>query len=588
MVKQDAKDMSARAQLLLRVDREKGHVQSKRKSDFLIGTHDWTKLAIKVEIREDDVVALRLGLTASGETETYFDDIKVTVLETGQELPVKDFGAEGATFYPKASEGWYFPVSVEQAGYIPEVSQKHAYEGLSSFLIKSNREGFVDLSQPGEKFKFTTRSGTAMSFPTALYADIEEYKTHPAASEDKSDFYTLRPKGYLHDAEDFYSRLAILTDLYAYLKHFGEDLYMYSNLDSYYKSALEKINEKMTREEFERVLADLTNKFKAPNLNIFKTEGRMKLYSLPFRTVITDEGTLMISQSIDSIQIPVGSKITEVEGKKINEFLYPGNSPFSNFLNDKKFGEYRVGFEGSNAEITIETPGGEKKKLDLKRDTHLQDILESRPPIFHAFNDSTVYIDLTAITDKLLMENKAMLEKYKHIIFDCRGKIDVSPHAFGLFIEEPVVGFSWAFSEYTDPYNRKLNTRNYTMNIKGYNALPGKELYVLIDHRTVGLASEFAMTAKLHGLATIIGRSAQVSAEETIYYALPGDYNLSFTPGAARLPNSENALIQTIEPDIRVNFAETNATRPVPIIESVLKTIQSNIIYPKTDYKKAR
>ncbi|OYT15237.1 MAG: hypothetical protein B7C24_14100, partial [Bacteroidetes bacterium 4572_77] len=149
MAKQNAKDVSARTQLWIRVDRDKGYVQSKRKTDYMFGNTDWQELKVRVAIREDDVVAVRVGLVTMGEVEAYFDEVKVSIVETGENIPVKDYSAENAKFYPQPELGWYYPSSVLESGYTPEITNQVTYKGRHAFSIKSDEDKHVKYPQPG-------------------------------------------------------------------------------------------------------------------------------------------------------------------------------------------------------------------------------------------------------------------------------------------------------------------------------------------------------------------------------------------------------------------------------------------------------
>ncbi len=581
--KQKAYDISGATQLWVRIDRDSGYVQSKRKSEIIRGTADWTEHKIQVKVREKDVDAVRIGLMAIGEVDAYYDDIHVKIVETNEEIPVKDFSAEGAIFHPKAGFGWYYPTSVLEAGYIPEITTDESFKGTTSLSLKANEDQRIRFSQPGEYATYKSPRGYEVQIPLALWGKTvnDKPQTIPPSNE-KMDFSIYaterRPAGYYLTAEDAVSRIAILTDLYIYFKNFGIDLNAEAldNLENMYMTYLQRVNLEINQDEFDELLNEFVAEFKRPNIFVYEGWDNSKYYTFPFRTKFTDNRELMVNITYDSTLVVEGTEIIKINGKKVSELFNNPNEPYYNFLNTKKFSTYRIGDKDTEIEFEFKYPNGQTETKIVKRSHELGQIQETRPRIVHPLADSILYIDVTVWTDKELMDNRKMLKNYKHIIFDCRGRIHINPLAIGMFVDKQLKGIDWAFAEYTAPGNKWNSYNDFPAIIKGHNHVPNRKLYFIVDERSVGFSNDLIKLVQFHKIGTVYGRKAPASQYESLYYSLPGSYTLSFTPGKATLPDGSDALAKPIIPDVEIPFDKQTASSAVPFLTKILSDIQES------------
>ncbi len=578
MMKLEPADVSCFAQLWLRVDREGGFVQSKRMTDPLINSSGWVKQSIKVELGAD-VIALRLGLVLSGEGKAYFDDVKVQVIETGEYLTVNNADFETAAF-GKPTETWNFPLSVKTVGYESEFVDNGASSGTRALLLQTVEDERIRLSQPGDIYTYTSQQGFTAKFPLCVYVDSNG--TLPKAQVKMN--YIDRPKGSLINGEDRLGRLAVLTDMYAFAKHFAEYLPNYKSLDSLYFAYANEFSNTMTEEQFELRINDFLANFNEPNDFSWKGWTNSK-YTLPFRVTIADDGKIFVTQTIDSVNVAQGFEILAVNGKKTSEIIKSQKNGFDLIKNSRDALDFRIGAKDSEVDITFRDLNGKEKKMLLKRDTRMIDLQETRPPIIYEFDSTTIYVDLAAYNDKELAKYTEAFKKITNFIFDCRGTSAVTPHYLSNFVKDTLPTLNWQFPYFSKPFNLDKEYLKLGSTIKGTNALEGKNLYFLVNEKTIGLSSDLITMVKKYKIGKIVGRAFKPSRPETVYYNLPGDYAMSFAPGDAFWSDGTSGFAEDIQPDIIVKFNKETVLNELPYINEVLTDIQNVQKIKKTKTK---
>ncbi len=569
MMKVEPADVSCFAQLWLRVDREGGYVQSKRMTDPLKNSNGWIKQSIKVELGAD-VTTLRLGLVLVGEGNSYFDDVKVQVVETGEYLKIDNADFETNAF-GKPAETWNFPPSVKSLGYQAEFTDKTASSGTNSLLLKTAEEIRIHFAQPGDIYTYTSKQGFNAKFPLCVYVDSTG--TLPKANTKLN--YTYRPFGSLISGEDRVGRLAVLTDMYAFIKNFGENLTEYQSIDSLYIAYANEFSNSMSEDKFENRLNDFLAVFKEPN-NFMWRGWASSRYTLPFRLILSDDGKIFVTQTLDSTKIANGFEIVEVNGKKVAENLANKKSGFDLMKNSREAFAFRVGKQNSEVNITFRNLNGKEQKMLVKRDIRLSDLQETRPPIMYAFDSTTTYVDLAAYNDKELAKFTEGFKKTTNFIFDCRGTSGVTPHYLSNFTDKTLPALNWQFAYFAKPFNPAKDYNRLGSTVKGTKALEGKKLYFLVNEKTIGLASDFVSFAKEHNLGKLVGRTFKPSRPETVYYNLPGNYSMSFAPGEAFWDNGESAFAKEIQPDLPVKINKETVSNPLPYFNEVFTDIDKN------------
>ena len=413
-----------------------------------------------------------------------------------------------------------------------------------------------------------------------LYGYFNEDSVLVSVPETKtlaSDIYTSieRPKGYLPTGDDVISRITILSDIYIYLLHFGETIRNYDDLDKLYLSYLDKVNSNINEDQFEVILDDFMNEFRQGKMFVFNGWENESFYTFPFRMIITDDNRVFVNQTRDSSIVIEGEEILEINEKKVSDIFIESDEAYFDNLNHKILGKYRIGNKGTVIAFKVKNQEGKKREITVSRDYEAIQVQETRPPVMVYLNDSTAYIDITALSDKDLMDNKANFEKFKHIILDCRGKVLVNPLVFSIFTDKTLEGVTWIFPDYTSPYNQLGNNKKYTSILKGHNYLPNKKLYLLVNTTSSGFATPLVRLAQYYDLAKVYGRKAPASQFETIYYALPGKFSMSFTPGKGLMPDGSNICDDELIPDVLIPYDENTARNYLPILGKVLSDIEA-------------
>lgn len=568
MLKMEQADVSGYAQLWLRVDREGGYVQSKRMTDP-ITENKWVKQTIKVKLG-DDITNLRLGLVLFGEGKAYFDNVSVKIVETGEELAVNNPDFENGGF-GKPNDTWNFAPSVKSSGYESEFVIDQFYSGKQALMLKTMDEYRIHLSQPGDYCTFKSPQGYYAKFPLCL--NVDSIGTLPHAT--KKITYDYKPMGSPIDVNDRLGRLAVLTDLYAFLKNFALYTQEYKQLDSLYKQYLSEFSSnQIKQDEFDNRLNDFIGIFKEPS-NLVWEGWKSSKYSLPFRCFVGDDNKVYVSQSQDSTYVVEGCEIISVDGKKLSDIIKNKNNSFDLMQNSKRALQFRVGDKGSTVEVEYKDPKNQIKKSIMKRDVKLIDIQETRPPIVYAFDSLTVYFDLAAFTDKELARYNESLKKIDNIIFDCRGNSGVSPHYFASFLSKNLSALSWKIPYYGAPFNPANDFNRLGSTVKATNILENKNVYFLVNEKTIGLSSDVILFAMKYKLGKIVGRKFKASRPETVYYNLPGTYCLSFAPGDAFWEDGKSIFNDEIIPDILVKINSETVREQLPYINEALLDIQN-------------
>lgn len=364
-----------------------------------------------------------------------------------------------------------------------------------------------------------------------------------------------KPIDFVPTAADRHSRIALVIDLWNYLAHFASSDGDRPKMLQLLRRSIARVAEQADSLELEKCLNELLISINDNNALIEIYNPSLTKY-LPILLKDMD-GKLIVAKSHSSSSLLAGDEITEIEGKpaaevlsQIEQFIAVPNPTYRRIIAINKL---LKGAPDSKVEIVARRNGKQIKVVET-RSLLAGELIEERPERYEIFGDSTIYCDLTRTTDKELNEIAKFMEKYPCLIFDLRGKSQVSEYFLGLLASTAVEAFPIVTTTNTEPFGRSRNSYSIYTNIKPYKRLANKQIIFLCDERSVGLSEAILAMARHNKLGTIVGRPTSGSAGEICSIALPCGYFLTATTAKVFSPDGDEISGRPITPDVAVDY----------------------------------
>ncbi|GEM_PF-2613592 len=438
---------------------------------------------------------------------------------------------------------WELLEASARAGY--QFSIEHSF--LKLFSTNHNK-----IIIPKNTFSITLQNSIEYAQPLIL--NIDSVANSNYSINFRSQLQT-KPIDFVPTAADRHSRIALVIDLWNYLAHFASTENERSKMLNLLRSSIARVAEQSDSLELEKCLNELLLPINDNNALIEKYNPSVTKF-LPVLLKYID-GKLIVAKNHMSSVLLAGDEITEIQGKpatevlsQIEQFITVPNPAYRRIIAINKL---LKGVPDSKVEITALRNGKPIKAIET-RSLLAGELFEERPERYEIFGDSTIYCDLTRTTDKELNEIAKFMEKYPCLIFDLRGKSQVSEYFLGLLAESAVQSFPIVTTTNTEPFGRSRNSYTIYTNIKPYKRLANKQVIFLCDERSVGLSETILAIAKHNKLGTIVGRPTSGSAGEICTIALPCQYYLTATAAKVFSPDGEEISGRPITPDISVDY----------------------------------
>ncbi|MEJ5244206.1 MAG: S41 family peptidase [Bacteroidota bacterium] len=534
-----AENSSAFGNILVRFEDENNRIISFTSFEPpFVKSPDQNTYSLKTKV-PDNTKFIRLAANLDGEGSFSVRKIELKIYAKTLNNPrriIIDFESEPLV-------NWNLLDESARAGY--QFSAENGF--LKLFSTQHNK-----ILRPNNTYSLTLQNSVEYSQPLVLNIDSV------ANANYNVNFRTrllTKPADFVPATADRHSRIALVIDLWNYLVHFAAPENDRPKMLNLLRSAIAKVAAQSDSLELEKSLNELLASIKDNNALIEKYSPGLSKY-LPFLLKYFD-GKLIVAKNHKSSALQPGDEITEIEGipasqalEQTEQFIAVPNPAFRKIIAINKLTK---GAPDSKVQITA-LRNGKPVKVVETRSLLAGELIEERPERYEIFGDSTIYCDLTRTTDKELNEIAKFMEKFPCLIFDLRGKSQVSEYFLGLLADNAVQSFPIVTSTNTEPFGRSRNSYSIYTNIKPYRRLANKQIFFLCDERSVGLSEAILAIARHNKLGTIIGRPTSGSAGEICSIALPCGYYLTATTAKVVSPDGGEISGSPISPDITVNY----------------------------------
>ncbi|MCD8179321.1 MAG: S41 family peptidase [Tannerellaceae bacterium] len=338
------------------------------------------------------------------------------------------------------------------------------------------------------------------------------------------------------------------------------------NIDSLYRVYLPKIESVETNYEYYRTLSEFMANFKEAHTRIYtdnRPDAAISLNAINFGdTVVIDNVPEYI---VD--KIPLKSQIIKINDIPVLQYIQDSVAPYisagtAQWKFDKSVIELFYGKPLSIVKITLKTPEGEEREIEMTRDFDYNKkeevmVKNAVPPIEIQILDGNIgYIKLSSFIyphintiNEVFINFLPQLKECKGLIIDLRGNRGGTDQAWGNIANHLLVQ-----KEYSIPGNwySKIHVPSFRMwgmnypNFKDFyegtamreiNHQPlqntvedslklTQPLIVISGQHVASAAEDFLVLMKESGRATILGSSSVGCIGEPIFLPLPGDYSV--------------------------------------------------------------
>lgn len=541
---------ATKAQLWLRGDREENRIAFMLQSDSKINKEgEWITHEINAEIPEDGTV-LRIGLVLYGDGIAYFDNVR---FRSGE----KEFDVKNYSFEIKGNKGavpsWRIPETVYQAGYLVDISDENKTLGDNSLKIYTETENSIIAPVPGEIYSEKIFDDLYFAVPICLWAD--SITTYPIPDK-KVQFNKIRTD-FILNADDLSSRLAISIMAWARLSQFNINDFSQNTLDSLLISTLKKSAVNKGKNEFLITMNEMLAITNDPLSGVWYNFDE-EIFVLPLLWKVIDNKLIITKTFNAETNIKTGDEVLTIDGLPAMDYINLTKKRISkksgHLAMSKALGLIRTGSYNSEVFLKVLHKDNSEEEIPLKRNIHAFDAVEERPQKLFLLEKGTYYVDITRTSSKEFKDMIPVLQGAENIVFDARGKAEISIHFLGFLREEPFPGAKWQVKVHTKPYHGNQNKNIVSGNIGLEGLLKDKKVVFLADERSSGYSEPILATVKHNKLGTIIGRQTEGSYGETIQWILPGFYIMNIPIIQSFMPDGIPIGGNGVKPDVQVDY----------------------------------
>jgi C-terminal processing protease CtpA/Prc len=551
-VKADVILPAGQAQLAIRVDKGENDVLSmKTMFDNPITKNEWKKYSIETFV-PDSATTIRIGLVLFGEGKAWFDDTKLSVIENGQKL--QDYNPRNAGFEEsdtgKITNGWFFLVPSENAGYSAIVTGDDKKEGEKSLVIYSDEMTSIKLPEIGEMYSGSLTKNISFTMPLTCFLDSTGSLPHPPRKP--KILPASKPDDFFINPDDRTSRLSIVTTLWNIYKQFS--VYdVPENYDEALRKTLKKAAVDKNKEDFLKTLQEIC---------VESQDGQARgwlgieenLYGLPFLWRYI-EGELVVYKTFgEKNNLNPGDIVLEINGKTVSQQIadrnkyHSGNNPKWEIMGI--LAELRAGKKDSKVQLKIKSISGKVYEQTFTRDMMMSETNEALLSPIAELKNNIYYVDLTRITEYMLKNNLDVLQKGKGIIFDIRGFSQLPNSILSYFTDQSINSIQWRLPIFTAPDHKIVSYKIFSKMISPKGLQFKNNVVFICDERTYGNSESLLFLIKYYKLGKIIGSPTAGMAPEVLGFTVPGDYHFVMTGLIGVLPDGTEINKKEIQPDI--------------------------------------
>ena len=373
--------------------------------------------------------------------------------------------------------------------------------------------------------------------------------------------------------------------------------------DEMYQKFIPKVMAAGTTVEYYNLLMQFCAQLHDGHTRIFPPEECRDYYDKPNVLVLNIHRQAIITAVGESLKhdIPVGSRVIEVDGIAADEYLRTGLFPricasTEDFLWEVGILDLLKGQKGTNVAIKCLTPAGKTLEIRLKRNS--SDLDEPRVNTyprtskrfeFTHLDKDIAYVALNSFADTGIVSDferiLPALRGSKGIIIDLRrnggGESDVGYAILKYLIDKPAVTFKWKTREHCAAYkawgrwtsefppeelaNLDEKRKEYLKHYRGAAWLEGESdtiypasqadrmspVVVLIGPLTASAAEDFLVALSSTEHACIIGRRSAGFTGTPLIFDLPGDGMALINTTREMFPDGVE-IRNGIRPDIEI------------------------------------
>lgn len=419
-----------------------------------------------------------------------------------------------------------------------------SYKGKCCLLLTSSEKTIEvnKVSKPlfqfkpafGEYISKEIGSGIKCHIPLCLYGN--KNGTYPATDlSSLNELKSLLSQTNVFTAEDLHTRLAIVMITYNTMQHF----YPYfdvvkTNWSEAFTNALIECYQNTSEKGLELVLKKLTAQLHDGHVSIVAPKSD-EIYYPPFKCEIIQEQLVITKTLSDSIELPLGTIITKINGIFSAEFLASKKIEIS--AATKGWMNYRLGYEALKGNekvlnLSVLKPDGITSEVSVKRTLSGADYynrIENKTQA-KLISQGIIYLNLDQITMDEIEDLMDKLAKATTIICDLRGYPNSNHKFIQYLLSKDDTSSSWMqvpqiiYPDYNvsgfDKKGWKLKTLKPHLKAK---------IIFIIDGSAISYSESFMGFIEEYKLATIVGEPTAGSNGNVNIVNLPAGFSFRFT-----------------------------------------------------------
>ena len=512
------------AQIGLRVDRAAGRPGFfDNRADRPIRDAAWKAYEIEGDVAPDaERIVVLFVLTGSGKA--WIDDVSVVAVDGGKQSALINAGFDDGETSAQPP-GWYFPYESVRAGYHlllrrGEICRHGGCAELASDEIATPR-----FPRPDEPLRVDLGGGVTAGVPLALWADREGTLPHGATAAPA--LWT----GVDSAADTREARLATVALIWGIQQH------LHPTLDPTapdWKAALPAALVGAARATDREAFRDVLRRLLVPLQDAW-TVGVSRRDD-PLEGVLPVawgwvEDRLVILGAAEGAGLRPGDVVTTLDGRPAGMVLAETEALISSAPAARRslaLDLLATGAVGSRVELGIEHGGQAPIKATLVRaaskpppDTPMPAVVEPRPGV--------IYLDLRRIEDAQLETLLPRLAAARGLVFDLRGRSEVSTVLLSHLAERTAQSATWQIPVVMLPDHRDVKWMStfWTIDPKAPR-LRGKVAF-LTDGRTVHYSETLLEMIEHYGWGEIVGEPSGGDNGSVNRVDLPGGWNVSWS-----------------------------------------------------------
>ncbi|MCX7880214.1 MAG: S41 family peptidase [Ignavibacteria bacterium] len=558
-------DYSGKVALAIRFDDNSGRQISYKVEEFKSISENWKLLSLKAFVPENSFVA-KLALILIGEGDVCFDNVMIE--SNGEKLNILKNPNFEETRGDLVFLGWNLLELSEKSGYNISVEKNKSYSGTNSLRLYSNKEDRVFLPNPDFSYRYRLKDNVEYYIPICL-----SYQKLLGMN-----YKNIVESGLYYDLKDKLSRCAIAIILWNVIKHFNLFHKPFVDWNKILNNTLKEVYRTNSIQEF---VLSLQKMIKVVDDNIARIVYKEIIYekTFPFLWKYID-GKVYISKIRDGgSSLSVGSEVLRINNKSTKEFI-DSISQFLSFSSEewkylKTLAFIRNNLPVDTISMFLKDPNGKGYNTKLTREVYLSEIFEERPHYVEMLSTNKVYIDLTRITEIELKNTLDTLKHFDYFIFDMRGIVLVSEQFISRFIEGTITSPTWYLPVFAFPEKENLSWKTVKSEIKGSGRFLPKQIYFLIDKRTIGIGEVIAEIVRKFKIGRLVGEKTAGNPMETISFKLPEGITFYFGVIKAMSYDKLDLYKKGVEPHIPIREkTDKHSLGKDQILERVLNLIE--------------